>query len=84
MTVYNKAYVITWVVWGIFFCYILCNGFRVYVQLGMNMYRSLVSNNVNYLDTFFLIVFVLVSVTCWVIGFRNKVRGKNENWIIYV
>ena len=24
MTVYNKAYVITWVVWGIFFCYILC------------------------------------------------------------
>ena len=24
MTVYNKAYVITWVEWGIFFCYILC------------------------------------------------------------
>lgn len=42
----------------------------------MNMYRSLASNNVNYLDTFFLIVFVLVSVTCWVIGFRNKVREK--------
>ena len=40
------------------------------------MYRSLASNNVNYLDTFFLIVFVLVSVTCWVIGFRNKVREK--------
>ena len=48
------------------------------------MYRSLVSNNVNYLDTFFLIVFVLVSVTCWVIGFMNKVREKNENWILYV
>lgn len=40
------------------------------------MYRSLASNNVNYLDTFFLIVFVLVNVTCWVIGFRNKVREK--------
>lgn len=76
MTVYNKAYVITWVVLGIFFVIYYVYGFRVYVQLGMNMYRSLVSNNVNYLDTFFLIVFVLVSVTCWVIGFMNKVREK--------
>ena len=84
MTVYNKAYVITWVVCGIFFVIYYVYGFRVYVQLGMNMYRSLVSNNVNYSDTFFLIVFVLVSVTCWVIGFMNKVREKNENWIIYV
>lgn len=76
MTVYNKAYVITWVVGGVFSVIYYVYGFRVYVQLGMNMYRNLASNNVNYLDTFFLIVFVLVSVTCWVIGFRNKVREK--------
>lgn len=76
MTLYNKLYIVTWIVGGIFSIAYYLFSLRIYIQLGKSMYSNFLSNSVDYLDTFFLAIFVLVSVTCWLIGFQNKVREK--------